>query len=189
MRKLILATASAFALSLAMGGAGFAAEPASNAQLPQGTQPSATMPAPNQAMPAQTQNMQTPNEAATPQQGAEAQTAPMQLTPTQVKEAQQALKADGLYKGEIDGKIGPETKQAIEQFQQQNGLQQTGVMDEQTFAALNHANNGVGQGSSMTPGAQQPGEATNPNMQQTNPNPQQQEPAGTQHQPVTPTQR
>jgi peptidoglycan hydrolase-like protein with peptidoglycan-binding domain len=54
------------------------------------------------------------------------------LSQDQVKQVQQHLKSSGLYKGEVDGEIGPETKQAISQFQQQNGLNQTGALDQQT---------------------------------------------------------
>jgi peptidoglycan hydrolase-like protein with peptidoglycan-binding domain len=89
------------------------------------------------------------------QQG-EQSTAPVRVSRQQVRQVQQQLQTDGLYKGRIDGLMGPETRQAIAQFQQQNGLQNTGRLDQQTLAALaNHQNNGTtGEGSNMAPGTQ-----------------------------------
>jgi peptidoglycan hydrolase-like protein with peptidoglycan-binding domain len=68
----------------------------------------------------------------------------------EVKQAQQKLKAEGLYNGQIDGIDGPETKQALQQFQQKNGLQQTGTLDQETLSAL-MGNQTTGAGSSMPP--------------------------------------
>jgi peptidoglycan hydrolase-like protein with peptidoglycan-binding domain len=46
------------------------------------------------------------------------------------------LKAEGLYKGAIDGRIGPETRAAVRQFQQQNGLKTTAMLDQDTLQRL-----------------------------------------------------
>lgn len=51
-------------------------------------------------------------------------------------EIQTALKNAGYYIGEIDGKIGPKTKKAIEEFQKANGLQADGKVGPKTWAAL-----------------------------------------------------
>ena len=59
-----------------------------------------------------------------------------------VKEAQQTLKDQGLYKGKVDGKIGPQTKSALAQFQKQNGLKQTAQLDHPTMKALMQSNSG-----------------------------------------------
>jgi peptidoglycan hydrolase-like protein with peptidoglycan-binding domain len=67
-----------------------------------------------------------------------------------VKQAQQKLQSEGLYHGQIDGIDGPETKQALEQFQQKHGLKQTGSLDQETMAAL-MGNQTSGSGSSMPP--------------------------------------
>ena len=72
----------------------------------------------------------------------------------EVKQAQQKLKSEGLYNGQIDGIAGPETKQALEQFQQKNGLHQTGTLDHQTLTALMSGNQATGEGSSMAPSSQ-----------------------------------
>lgn len=42
----------------------------------------------------------------------------------------------GYYKGKIDGKMGPATKEALQAFQRAQGLTVTGVMDNATLAKL-----------------------------------------------------
>jgi peptidoglycan hydrolase-like protein with peptidoglycan-binding domain len=61
-----------------------------------------------------------------------------------VRQAQEALQDQGLYKGQVDGKLGPQTKHAIAQFQKQKGLKQTAQLDEPT---LNDLQNGAMSGS------------------------------------------
>jgi Putative peptidoglycan binding domain len=68
----------------------------------------------------------------------------------QVREAQQQLRNQGLYRGRIDGILGPETKQALDRFQKNNGLSQTATLDQPTIDRL-LGNPGVGQGSSTPP--------------------------------------
>ncbi len=51
-------------------------------------------------------------------------------------EIQSALKKAGFFKGEIDGQIGPKTKDAIRQFQQSNGIVPDGVVGSKTWALL-----------------------------------------------------
>ncbi len=61
-------------------------------------------------------------------------------TPTQkrlaVRQIQQALTAAGYYKGPVDGKEGPQTKQAIRQFQKDKGLKADGVVGRETTEAI-----------------------------------------------------
>jgi peptidoglycan hydrolase-like protein with peptidoglycan-binding domain len=52
------------------------------------------------------------------------------------KAIQQALKNAGLYKGKIDGEIGPKTKKAIETFQSQNNLKMDGKVGAKTWKAM-----------------------------------------------------
>lgn len=52
------------------------------------------------------------------------------------KEIQTALAKAGFYAGAIDGKIGPKTKKAIEEFQRANGLKVDGKVGPRTWAAL-----------------------------------------------------
>lgn len=89
------------------------------------------------------------------------------IAPNQVKEAQQRLKDEELYKGKIDGIAGPQTRSALRQYQQREGLRQTGRLDQQTWALLNgHAPQS---GSSAAPANAGPGNA-NVNRLTTAPN-------------------
>ena len=54
-------------------------------------------------------------------------------------EIQTALKAAGFYAGEVDGKIGPKTKKAIEDFQKANNLKVDGKVGPKTWEALSKA--------------------------------------------------
>lgn len=52
------------------------------------------------------------------------------------QQIQTALKNAGLYQGSIDGKIGPASKRAIQEFQTAHGLKVDGKVGPQTWAAL-----------------------------------------------------
>lgn len=52
------------------------------------------------------------------------------------KEIQSALKNAGYYKGAIDGKIGPMSKKAIDDFQRDNGLEVDGKVGRRTWEVL-----------------------------------------------------
>lgn len=52
------------------------------------------------------------------------------------KDIQQALKNAKFYKGEIDGQIGSQTKEAIKKFQEANGLNPDGVVGSRTWELL-----------------------------------------------------
>jgi len=64
------------------------------------------------------------------------QTQAPKLSSDTVKAAQQKLKAEGLYNGVIDGRIGPQTQAAVRRFQQQNGLKTTAMLDRDTLQRL-----------------------------------------------------
>ncbi|HTZ11516.1 MAG TPA: peptidoglycan-binding domain-containing protein, partial [Candidatus Margulisiibacteriota bacterium] len=49
------------------------------------------------------------------------------------KDIQSALKNAGFYAGEVDGKIGPKTKAAIEAFQKANNLKPDGKVGPKTW--------------------------------------------------------
>lgn len=72
----------------------------------------------------------------------------MGLLRQRIKTAQRQLKADGLYKGKIDGKFSPATRMAVARFQQRNGLQRTATLNRETFNRLT-GNQAIGVGSSM----------------------------------------
>jgi murein L,D-transpeptidase YcbB/YkuD len=49
---------------------------------------------------------------------------------------QKALKSAGYYQGDIDGRIGPGTKDAVKAFQRDHGLGPDGVVGRQTWEKL-----------------------------------------------------
>jgi peptidoglycan hydrolase-like protein with peptidoglycan-binding domain len=65
-----------------------------------------------------------------------------------IRWAQTALRFRGLYNGSLDGVLGPKTKRALVQFQQNNGLSRTASLDAQTWEELT-SSPGIVQGSSM----------------------------------------
>ncbi|MFC1658150.1 peptidoglycan-binding protein [Candidatus Omnitrophota bacterium] len=60
---------------------------------------------------------------------------PLTYKPTN-KDIQTALRNAGFYQGEIDGDIGPMSKQAIREFQAENNLQADGRVGPKTWAIL-----------------------------------------------------
>lgn len=53
-----------------------------------------------------------------------------------IRQVQTALKKAGFYKGDIDGKQGPRTKEAIRAFQKARGIKVDGVVGKTTWQAL-----------------------------------------------------
>jgi peptidoglycan hydrolase-like protein with peptidoglycan-binding domain len=53
-----------------------------------------------------------------------------------VRDAQGELQREGLYRGPIDGVLGPDTKQAIASYQAREGLQQTATLDQDTVERM-----------------------------------------------------
>jgi len=49
---------------------------------------------------------------------------------------QKALKNLGLYQGELDGKVGPKTREAVREFQKQNNLVADGKVGSKTWSLL-----------------------------------------------------
>ena len=64
----------------------------------------------------------------------------------EVKEIQGKLKSQGYKVGSVDGVLGPNTQQALRQFQQDKGIQASGQVDPQTLAALDINPSGVQHG-------------------------------------------
>ena len=54
-----------------------------------------------------------------------------------IADVQAALKDMGYYRGEVDGLIGPLTREALTAYQSENGMTVTAVIDEPTLDALN----------------------------------------------------
>lgn len=91
----------------------------------------------------------------------------MAVTAEDIKKAQEALKAQGLNPG-TEGVMDAQTQQALRQFQQQNDLPVTGVLDEKTAEKLgvnlgaagapsSSGPSGYGTGSSSSPSSSGPG--------------------------------
>jgi peptidoglycan hydrolase-like protein with peptidoglycan-binding domain len=59
-----------------------------------------------------------------------------EYAPATIEKAQQLLKAKGIYKGEITGKLDAATKEAIKTFQQQSDLTPTGRLNKDTREKL-----------------------------------------------------
>ena len=57
-------------------------------------------------------------------------------TLNRTKQIQMALKKAGFYKGEIDGKIGHQTRVAIQSFQKAKGLDPDGIVGPKTWEEL-----------------------------------------------------
>lgn len=128
--KHAMSAAIALAVGLGFAGAAVAADTTSQNAMPNTTTPSTAAPA---------------QQAQTAQQ-------PTRLTRQDIRQAQQQLQSQGLYKGRIDGVMGRATRQAVAKFQQQNNLPHTARLDQATLDRLT-GGQGAGVGSSMPNGA------------------------------------
>ena len=93
--------------------------------------------------------------SAAPQQQAEAQ---QPVTPDTIRQVQQALQQQGLYHARVDGVWGPQTEAAVRSYQQNNNLNASGQLDQQTMASLTQGN---GQSYNQQPGDQTSNSAQN----------------------------
>lgn len=91
------------------------------------------MPEAGSALETQPAQETTAKDALTPQVPAQAVVIPEKPS---AEDIQKALKNAGLYTGSIDGKIGPKTKKAIEEFQSQNSLTADGKVGAKTWEKL-----------------------------------------------------
>jgi hypothetical protein len=57
-------------------------------------------------------------------------------SPAEIREMQMVLMRQGFDIGEVDGIMGPRTREALMAFQRQKGMRATGEIDQQTFVAL-----------------------------------------------------
>lgn len=128
------------ALAATLGTAGLA--------LAQGNAPNPNMQTPNMSTQSPGINSATPNTGVNPGMTPSAagnsqqsmQNGPMN-SQQNLQQAQEQLRSQGLYNGAIDGQFGPQMRTALLQFQQRNGLPQTGTLDEQTSARLTQSSN------------------------------------------------
>lgn len=88
--------------------------------------------------PAQTMAVETIPPSAAPQavSAPQHQTVVSQAQEDRSKDIQVALKNAGFYAGPIDGKIGPKSKKAIEDFQRSKGLKADGKVGPKTWGEL-----------------------------------------------------
>jgi peptidoglycan hydrolase-like protein with peptidoglycan-binding domain len=121
IRKLLLGTASVLALGIGGAALDYAADAGNPVNAP--TMPPA----------AQTSDSSMTDDA---------------LRKDDIRWAQVELRDKGLYKGSLDGILGPATKRALGQFQKNNGMGQTASLDAHTWEALT-GDPSIGQGSSM----------------------------------------
>ena len=83
------------------------------------------------------------------------ETATLNLNRDQIEQVQRALNQKGFKAGRADGKMGPQTESAVRSFQQQQKLEASGQINQQTLVALglnNLTQSTAGQGG----GRQQP---------------------------------
>ena len=169
MRRLILTTASILALGI--GGAGLAQAQGNSTQ--GGT--SAKTPSAETSMPQAQTSM--PSSEMKGSQTHRMATRSTRASTSEVKQVQQRLREEGLYRGRIDGKLGPRTKTALRSFQKKNGLPASASLDQRTMEALQGG--GTGQGAGQGAGMTQEGSSqTNPSATQMMPQGGQQGPAG-----------
>jgi peptidoglycan hydrolase-like protein with peptidoglycan-binding domain len=102
-----------------------------------------------------------PNYAPPPPspQQAEAQQA---VTPDTIRQVQQTLQQQNMYRGQIDGVWGPRTQAGVRAYQQKNNLGSSGQLDQQTLASLNI---GGGPNYGSNDNGQQPNNQASGNMQ------------------------
>jgi peptidoglycan hydrolase-like protein with peptidoglycan-binding domain len=137
----LLTASTAFAVVLGTAGLAMAQSTMPSTSSAPGT------PSPGMQIPSspgvQTPSTGSPN-AQSPQANMQGQSQPGQTNASaaQIQQAQQELKSKGLYNGPIDGVAGTETQSALAQFQRQNGLPQTAMLDQQTLARLTGDNTG-----------------------------------------------
>jgi peptidoglycan hydrolase-like protein with peptidoglycan-binding domain len=166
MRKLILTSVSVMALGLAAaGGYAQSTTPSSTGLPTDKSAPSATTPGAmgnsSAAMPSTAaipDKSVMPSTAAIPDKSA-MQSGPRVSHETQapsrdmIRQAQEQLRSQGLYKGHIDGRLGHGTRQALSRFQSKNGLHRTATLDQSTMDKL--VGNSGSVGSSTAPVHQQ----------------------------------
>jgi peptidoglycan hydrolase-like protein with peptidoglycan-binding domain len=142
MGKKILLTALAVLIVLPLAVFGCkgkvekAQAPETSAAMPETTTPAnETLATPE---PAQTVATETIPPSAAPQVAEKTPQgqAATQENDTRNKDIQKALKNAGFYAGTVDGKIGPKTKKAVEEFQKSKGLKVDGKIGPKTWAEL-----------------------------------------------------
>jgi peptidoglycan hydrolase-like protein with peptidoglycan-binding domain len=82
-----------------------------------------------------------------------------------IRQAQQELRAQGLYNGPIDGALNEKAQAAVNQYQSQNGLSVTGSLDQATMRSLR-------EDAGITGSSAPPNGTSRPRGPMTNPHPE-----------------
>lgn len=61
---------------------------------------------------------------------------PARMSREEIRQAQRVLQERGYYRGQIDGIVGPRTREAVAQYQRRQGLPQTAQLDGRTVDSL-----------------------------------------------------
>jgi peptidoglycan hydrolase-like protein with peptidoglycan-binding domain len=107
----------------------------SQMEVPEATTPTTQEEMPSVTEPSQTVATETIPPTAAPQLK-EKVTPVVQVSQDRNKDIQKALKNAGFYTGSVDGKIGPKTKKAVEEFQKSKGLKADGKVGPKTWIEL-----------------------------------------------------
>jgi hypothetical protein len=83
---------------------------------------------------------------------------------SQIQQAQEQLKSAGLYRGSVDGVMGPETQTALMKFQREQGLPETAQLDQQTTDRLSGSSGGSATSPSATRSGATPSMTPNSTM-------------------------
>lgn len=141
MKKIMLATVATIALSLpAMAQSNHmnTMQPNGQSQMGQKTQPNGQANGASQSA---------------RQQQAQNRVNPSQLSTQQIRRIQISLNKQGFDAHKVDGKWGPETANALKNFQHQQKLQGSGHLNQQTLAALGFNQSGQARQGSATTGS------------------------------------
>ena len=88
-------------------------------------------------------------------QQSQTETVPLQVKAQTVMQVQQKLNKEGFDAGNADGNWGPQTAEAVKNFQRKNDLPQTGQLDQQTLSKLGINLSSSGSSGSSSGGQQQ----------------------------------
>lgn len=76
-----------------------------------------------------------------------------QMDSQTVRQIQQALQDKGHNVGDVDGVMGPRTREALRQYQQSQGMEGTGRVDQQTVSSLGLSRGAAGASGSPKAGS------------------------------------
>jgi peptidoglycan hydrolase-like protein with peptidoglycan-binding domain len=161
MKKLVLASVAALSLAAALPAA---AQQSGMAKHEAGQATQSNSASQSSSVPRSNETRQSNNESNNPSASG--------MSQDQIMQAQQALEQKGFKLGKADGILGPRTERAVRDFQQKQGLQQNGQLDDQTLAALGVSSNQretTGQGTQSSPSQTQHQPSFNDNNSQAAP--------------------